>query len=81
MTTIMVIDARSRSTDVFFAVASKDAVGGIVLRYASSGFIPQQDQGYLILSTQLPDAASISRTREVVQAAARAARDIDGVKC
>ncbi|QWF71436.1 multidrug efflux RND transporter permease subunit [Methylomonas paludis] len=32
-----------------------------------TGFIPDQDQGYLILYAQLPDAASLSRTQQVVQ--------------
>jgi len=31
-----------------------------------SGFIPQQDQGYLILYAQLPDAASLARTEQVM---------------
>jgi len=31
------------------------------------GFIPQQDQGYLIAAVQLPDAASIDRTDAVVE--------------
>src|SRR6202034_2227659 len=30
------------------------------------GFIPQQDQGYLVAALQLPDAASIDRTDAVV---------------
>ncbi len=30
------------------------------------GFIPQQDQGYLIAAVQLPDAASVDRTDEVI---------------
>ena len=28
-----------------------------------TGFIPQQDKGYLILNVQLPDSASVERTR------------------
>ena len=31
-----------------------------------TGFIPQQDKGYLIASIQLPDAASVERTMEVM---------------
>ncbi|HCT98791.1 MAG TPA: hydrophobe/amphiphile efflux-1 family RND transporter, partial [Methylococcaceae bacterium] len=34
-----------------------------------TGFIPQQDQGYLILYAQLPDAASFSRTEQAVKEA------------
>ncbi|NJD06139.1 MAG: hydrophobe/amphiphile efflux-1 family RND transporter, partial [Methylococcaceae bacterium] len=45
-----------------------------------TGFIPQQDQGYLILYAQLPDAASVERTTEVVQQASRIILDTEGVK-
>jgi len=31
-----------------------------------SGFIPQQDKGYLLLNVQLPDSASVERTRETM---------------
>ncbi len=33
---------------------------------APTGFIPQQDQGRLIVNIQLPDSASLTRTRETV---------------
>ncbi|MGZ8238258.1 MAG: efflux RND transporter permease subunit [Methylobacter sp.] len=45
-----------------------------------TGFIPQQDQGYLILYAQLPDAASLGRTQAVVQQATRIILDTEGVK-
>ncbi|MDO9139380.1 MAG: multidrug efflux RND transporter permease subunit [Methylobacter sp.] len=44
-----------------------------------TGFIPQQDQGYLILYAQLPDAASLARTQDVVQQATRIILDTEGV--
>ena len=44
-----------------------------------TGFIPQQDQGYLILYAQLPDAASLARTQAVVKQATRIILDTDGV--
>ncbi|QSA96539.1 efflux RND transporter permease subunit [Methylococcus sp. EFPC2] len=44
-----------------------------------TGFIPQQDQGYLILYTQLPDAASVERTNAVVQQATRIILDTPGI--
>jgi hydrophobe/amphiphile efflux-1 (HAE1) family protein len=45
--------------------------GLVVLAYfgfeaVPTGFIPQQDQGYLICPAQLPDAASIDRTQAVM---------------
>ncbi len=32
-----------------------------------TGFIPEQDQGYLIVATQLPEGASLARTTEVTK--------------
>ena len=55
------------------------ALGVWEFKKVPTGFIPKMDQGYLILSIQLPDAASIDRTREVVLQAGEAARKIDGV--
>ncbi|KQP91048.1 MULTISPECIES: multidrug efflux RND transporter permease subunit [unclassified Methylobacterium] len=44
-----------------------------------TGFIPDQDQGYLIGVVQLPSGASLDRTTAVVNRAAAAARKIEGV--
>jgi hydrophobe/amphiphile efflux-1 (HAE1) family protein len=44
-----------------------------------TGFIPQQDKGYLLVNAQLPDAASVERTREVVAHIDRIAHEIPGV--
>ncbi|WP_339911758.1 multidrug efflux RND transporter permease subunit [Symmachiella dynata] len=44
------------------------------------GFIPQQDKGYLIVNAQLPDAASLERSNEVVERMVKIARDTPGVK-
>jgi hydrophobe/amphiphile efflux-1 (HAE1) family protein len=43
------------------------------------GFIPQQDQGYLIVSVQLPDGASLNRTDEVVRKAVNLAQEVPGI--
>jgi hydrophobe/amphiphile efflux-1 (HAE1) family protein len=45
-----------------------------------TGFIPQQDQGYLILYAQLPDAASYERTDAVIKKATKLALEVPGVK-
>jgi multidrug efflux pump subunit AcrB len=45
-----------------------------------TGFIPQQDKGYLLVNVQLPDAASVTRTRDVVQQIEAIALKIPGVK-
>ncbi|WP_442507536.1 efflux RND transporter permease subunit [Novipirellula sp. SH528] len=43
------------------------------------GFIPQQDQGYVIVSIRLPDGASLARTDEVTRRVAELGGSIDGV--
>jgi multidrug efflux pump len=43
------------------------------------GFIPAQDQGYLLAAIQLPDSASLARTEEVAAMASKIARDTKGV--
>jgi hydrophobe/amphiphile efflux-1 (HAE1) family protein len=44
------------------------------------GFIPPQDQGYLIVPVQMPDAASIDRTQQVMDRVAQIAMPMKGVK-
>jgi HAE1 family hydrophobic/amphiphilic exporter-1 len=46
---------------------------------APSGFIPEQDQGYLITVIQLPPGASLARTDAVVQEATKIIMATDGV--
>jgi multidrug efflux pump subunit AcrB len=45
-----------------------------------TGFIPQQDKGYLLVNVQLPDAASVTRTADVVAQIEKIALDTPGVK-
>jgi multidrug efflux pump subunit AcrB len=47
---------------------------------APTGFIPQQDKGYLILNVQLPDAASVERTQRLMSRIEQIALDTPGVK-
>lgn len=44
-----------------------------------TGFIPEQDQGYLIVAVRLPDGAALSRTDEVTKRVAKIGSEIDGV--
>ena len=46
---------------------------------APTGFIPEQDQGYLITVIQLPPGASLERTDAVIREASDRLRQIDGV--
>jgi multidrug efflux pump len=43
------------------------------------GFVPSQDMGYLMGSVQLPDAASLERTTEVMNEVTRLAKEEEGV--
>jgi multidrug efflux pump len=44
------------------------------------GFIPQQDQGYLITAVVLPDAAAIDRTEEVTNQISEMAKKTKGIQ-
>jgi HAE1 family hydrophobic/amphiphilic exporter-1 len=45
-----------------------------------TGFLPVEDQGYVIVAVQLPDAASLERTGEVVDRMNKVMRETSGVK-
>lgn len=47
---------------------------------APTGFIPQQDKGYLILNVQLPDAAAVDRTQRVLDRIEQVALGTPGVE-
>jgi multidrug efflux pump len=58
--------------------------GLVVLTYwvfqrAPTGFIPAQDQGRLIVNVQLPDSASLQRTRQTVAVIEKIAHELPGV--
>jgi hydrophobic/amphiphilic exporter-1 (mainly G- bacteria), HAE1 family len=55
------------------------ALTGLVLWRVPGGFIPEQDQGYLIVAGQLPQGAALSRTDAVVTQAAERIRTVAGV--
>jgi len=48
--------------------------------HTPTGFIPQQDKGYLLVNVQLPDAAAARRTQEVVEKIEKLALGTPGVK-
>ena len=52
---------------------------GWLLAITPQGFIPAQDRGYVIVAVQLPGAASLARTTEVVREIERIALDTPGV--
>src|SRR5262249_35330884 len=70
---------------VRFAALMLVVYAGLILfglnefRKAPVGFIPQVDQGYLIIVTQLPGGASLTRTDEVNRRVAETAFQVPGV--
>lgn len=53
---------------------------GMFGKAVPSGFLPEEDQGYLFGGVQLPDAASLQRTREVTTQAEKIIMAAPGVK-
>ncbi len=51
----------------------------LVVRIVPTGFLPMDDQGYIVVDIQLPDGASQERTTAVVQEIDEILRSIDGV--
>jgi hydrophobe/amphiphile efflux-1 (HAE1) family protein len=45
-----------------------------------SSFLPQEDQGWFFVNTQLPEASSLARTNEVMQQVTRELKSIKGVE-
>ncbi len=69
-----------RKLVLVFGVYSILLVGtGFTLFNTPSGFIPEQDQGFLIGVVQLPPGASLDRTQEVMARASQIIRDTEGV--
>ncbi|MFL5339171.1 MAG: efflux RND transporter permease subunit, partial [Gemmataceae bacterium] len=67
------------------AIALLVYAGLLVLTYfefvwAPTGFIPQQDKGYLLLNVQLPDSAAVERTERMMARIEQLAHDTPGVE-
>ncbi|WP_298882673.1 multidrug efflux RND transporter permease subunit [uncultured Bradyrhizobium sp.] len=55
-------------------------LSGYGLSRVPTGFLPIEDQGYLIAAVQLPDGASLERTQRVLDKAADIIKDTPGVQ-
>ncbi|BBL69659.1 efflux RND transporter permease subunit [Methylogaea oryzae] len=64
---------------VLVLYAGLNGLNFLAFEKVHTGFIPPQDQGYLILYAQLPDAASVERTTEIVQQATKIVLATEGV--
>ncbi|MDP7142831.1 MAG: multidrug efflux RND transporter permease subunit [Alphaproteobacteria bacterium] len=64
---------------VLIVYAALIGLTGYQFNKVPRGFIPPQDQGYFIISIQLPSAASLERTDKVVQETTQKILALDGV--
>lgn len=55
------------------------ATTGVLFNSLPTGFVPPEDQGYLFVNVQLPDAASTERTTEVMNKLNEDYKEIPGV--
>ncbi|HEY4166603.1 MAG TPA: efflux RND transporter permease subunit [Reyranella sp.] len=55
-------------------------IGGWGIARLPSAFIPNEDQGYLMMAVQLPDGASLGRTGKTLDEASAIASKVPGVK-
>ena len=56
-------------------------VGMLVLfQTLPGGFVPGEDQGYILANVTLPDAASLQRTKEIMATVGKIVEDVDAVE-
>jgi multidrug efflux pump len=70
-----------RKSLVGFAVLAAFALlAGGLGRSIPGGFVPEEDQGFLLLNVQLPDAASFQRTTQVTHRIEKMLADTEGIR-
>ena len=74
---LKLMNNRAKSCAVGAAIIAASLIG---LSIIPSGFIPNEDQGYLVVSVTLPDAASLQRTEEGIAKAVDVLQKIPGVE-
>ncbi|MEX0287399.1 MAG: efflux RND transporter permease subunit [Paracoccaceae bacterium] len=60
-------------------IAALAVAAGGIMRATPAGFLPLEDNGYLFVDVQLPDAASLGRTEEVTDRVNKQLLELDGV--
>jgi HAE1 family hydrophobic/amphiphilic exporter-1 len=61
------------------AAVALAGLGAWGLSQVHTGFIPAEDQGYVLIAIQLPDGAALGRTEKTLQQATKMALDTPGV--
>lgn len=78
---IRLIGVLCRNSTIAVAIALVlICIGGYGLSRVPTGFLPIEDQGYLIAAVQLPDGASLERTQKVLDKAAETIKATPGVQ-
>src|SRR5689334_4628716 len=74
------ITRMASASAVSVVIALLIVAGGLYgLSRVASGFIPIEDQGYLVVAVQLPDGASLERTQKAMDEVGAIARNTGGV--
>jgi HAE1 family hydrophobic/amphiphilic exporter-1 len=77
---IRLITRMASASVVSVVIALLIIAGGLYgLSRVASGFIPIEDQGYLVVAVQLPDGASLERTQKAMDEVAAVAKKTPGV--
>ncbi|MDX2148591.1 MAG: multidrug efflux RND transporter permease subunit [Planctomycetota bacterium] len=69
-----------------FALLSALLFAGVIfltlrsLQSVPTGFVPEEDLGFVVVGAQLPDGASLERTNAVIERVSEKIQDIDGVE-
>jgi HAE1 family hydrophobic/amphiphilic exporter-1 len=69
-----------KSGITMLVLAGVAAAAVLIGAHLPSGFLPQEDQGYLFVAMQLPDAASLQRTDAAAQRVTSALLQTPGIK-
>ena len=65
----MIRGALGNSRRIFVLFAASIVAVVLMMKWVPQSFIPQEDQGYFTLEMELPEGASLERTREVTERA------------
>jgi hydrophobic/amphiphilic exporter-1 (mainly G- bacteria), HAE1 family len=78
---VRLVGAMTRHAGAMVVLALIVMGGGIYgLGRLPTGFLPLEDQGYFLISAQLPDAASLSRTQDVMAKLQKTVSAVPGVQ-
>ena len=69
---------RAARVGILFLILAGSA--GFMMKQVPSGFVPNEDQGFLFVNIQLPDAASINRTDDLIEYVTPIVKGTPGVK-